>query len=463
LKTKVAFITSYLAFAAYQRWLKKTASKKLATLIFIGQESELNFHKIDPVTFEDLAMQLNELDTELLVFTPIGKFSRFINDLRRLEHLGFKPTLITPAIYNTENNQPNNMAANRFNSSGLITYPYSISDWNSEYYQDKTLMITGAGGSIGSKLALKFANFDLKGLILLDHSERAIFQLKEQIVKLKTSNKIEFALTDIRDSLRLEQLLSKHQVDIIFHLAAYKHVNLMEEDPYASFMINVVGTQKLFEVARNKGVKHFNFISTDKAVDPVNIMGVTKRIAELYLLNQKQENIKVNILRFGNILGSSGSVIQNFEKAIETSQPLIITHKDMRRYFVLEEDIIHFIANEPILAKNKDTLVFDIQNPTPILKLAEAMILLKKQQYKLDACIMFGTKSDFEKLDEVLFWDDENILNTQKQHVKRIPYKSIPAKIKEAIFQLKEKFEKNDWISLKDFRAVINISSPAKS
>jgi len=454
LKTQLAYISSYLGFASYQTWLKHTASKDLGTLPLVGTGTGVHLGDVAAITIEELSTQLNALDTRLLIFSPIGDFSKIIDDLRHLEYLGFEPTIISPSdTDSSEDPQP--WITNPFRSSDIITYPYYNSQWDGDYYQNKTVLITGAGGSIGSKLALKCTTIQVKSLILLDHSETAIFKLKEELANVSALDKIIFSITDIRDSLRLEQLLSKHRVDVIFHLAAHKHVGLMEEDPYASFMVNVVGTQLLFDTACNHDVKHFNFVSTDKSVNPISVMGLSKRMAELYLLEQEQTWPKVNILRFGNILGSSGSVLQNFESAIRKCHNLTITHKQMNRYFVLVEDIIRFMLNAPVTAAHKDTLVFDVQKATSILKLAETLILLKKQEHQPVSLIEYGTKPEFEKLDETLFWKEETIIPTQNDQVKRVPFKGNSTEMATVISQIKQELRNNQILNFKDLEALM--------
>jgi len=200
--------------------------------------------------------------------------------------------------------------------------------------KDKVVLITGAAGSIGSEIAHQISNYSYKQLILLDQAESALYDIQQTFVRNDVQNFV-VELADIRNEQRLNNIFKKYKVDLLFHAAAYKHVPLMENNPYEAVKVNIYGTSLLMNFAIQYGIQKFIMVSTDKAVNPTNVMGATKRVAEIYAncLNIEGKT-KFVTTRFGNVLGSNGSVVPLFKKQIEKGGPLTVTHKEITRYFM---------------------------------------------------------------------------------------------------------------------------------
>src|SRR5690606_36049767 len=196
------------------------------------------------------------------------------------------------------------------------------------------IFITGAAGSIGSELARKVSKYNYKKLILIDSAESSLYNIEQEFNQQGVVNFVAI-IADIRDNNRMEQLFDVYKPKIVFHAAAYKHVPLMESNPYEAVSVNIIGTKNIASLSVKYSVNKFIFISTDKAVNPTNVMGATKRIAELYVNCLKGKGqTKFITTRFGNVLGSNGSVIPLFKKQIEAGGPITVTHKDITRYFM---------------------------------------------------------------------------------------------------------------------------------
>lgn len=242
-------------------------------------------------------------------------------------------------------------------------------------------LVTGAGGSIGSELSIQLINSGRKNILLIDSSEEKIFYLKEKIKSSTKSNKkinVIFFIGSITDKIILNYILNKYQFSEVFHTAAYKHVNLLETNSYEAIYNNLIGTKILLEVLKNK-CKKFTYVSTDKAVLPKNIMGYSKRAAELYLLSLEIKKMNINIVRFGNVLNSSGSVVPIFEDQIRSKKNVTVTSKKATRYFMSIKDAVNLLINSTKLNLNKKIFVLDMGKQIKIHELAINMI--KKSGY----------------------------------------------------------------------------------
>ena len=200
----------------------------------------------------------------------------------------------------------------------------------------KTILITGAAGSIGSEIVRQVMKYQYKRLILVDNAETPVFYLRNECYTTNGLRDIDIQIVDIRDVVKMEEIISQEKPDLIYHAAAYKHVPMMEENPSASVKNNVQGTKILADLAVKYGVKKFVMVSTDKAVNPTNVMGCSKRIAEIYVqsLNFEQDTTKFITTRFGNVLGTNGSVIPIFKKQIENGGPVTVTDREITRFFM---------------------------------------------------------------------------------------------------------------------------------
>ncbi|MDC6366856.1 MULTISPECIES: nucleoside-diphosphate sugar epimerase/dehydratase [Flavobacteriaceae] len=282
----------------------------------------------------------------------------------------------------------------------------------SQDFEDKVIMVSGGAGSIGSELVRQICKYNYKSLIVIDQAESALYDLQQELKQSGFFNFIPI-VGDIRDKNKMRTLFEEHSPDRIFHAAAYKHVPLMEHNPYEAVKINVAGTKTMADLAVEFDVEKFVFVSTDKAVNPTNIMGATKRIAEMYIGCRQQEGkTKFVTTRFGNVLGSNGSVIPLFRKQIEKGGPLTVTHKDITRYFMTIPEASQLVLEAGAMGQGGEIFIFDMGESVKIMDLAKNMIRLSGLHYPDEIDIKITGLRPGEKLYEELLANGENTLPT---------------------------------------------------
>jgi len=276
----------------------------------------------------------------------------------------------------------------------------------------RVVFITGAAGSIGSEITRQVGTCNVKQLVLIDQAESPLYDLEQEFVNLKISNFVA-EIADVRDTKRMQQLFEFYKPQIVFHAAAYKHVPLMEGNPYEAIRVNVCGTKRLADLAISHDVDKFVMVSTDKAVNPTNVMGATKRAAEMYISSLVNTGkTKFITTRFGNVLGSNGSVIPLFKKQIEAGGPLTVTHKDITRYFMTIPEACQLVLEAGIMGKGGEIYVFDMGDSIKIYEVAIKMIQLSGLNFPDDIDIKISGLRPGEKLYEELLANDENTLPT---------------------------------------------------
>ena len=288
-----------------------------------------------------------------------------------------------------------------------------------EEYNNKVIIVTGAAGSIGSELVRKLSHYEYKKLILVDNAESNLYDLQQELHRNGITNIIP-VVADIRNKVRINNVFELHKPEIVFHAAAYKHVPLMEQNPYEAVSVNVKGTRNLIELSVKYGIDKFILISTDKAVNPTNVMGATKRIAEMIVCCQKNATsgkTKFIITRFGNVLGSNGSVIPLFKKQIESGGPLTVTHKDIIRYFMTIPEAAQLVLEASAMGLGHEIFVFDMGKPVKIFDLAVNMITLSGYRYPEDIGIKITGLRPGEKIFEELLVDGENTKPTYNEKI----------------------------------------------
>lgn len=293
-----------------------------------------------------------------------------------------------------------------------ITNPALIDE-----YENQIILITGAAGSIGSEIARKATNYNYKKLILVDSAESPLYELQQEFVQTGKTDFIA-VVADVRDFRRMEKLFQIHKPKIVFHAAAYKHVPLMENNPYEAVSVNIGGTRHVASLSVKHGVNKFVLISTDKAVNPTNVMGATKRIAELYVnCLQGKGKTKFITTRFGNVLGSNGSVIPLFKRQIENGGPLTVTHKDITRYFMTISEACQLVLEAATMGNGGEIFVFDMGESVKIYDLAKNMIILSGLRYPEDIDIKITGLRPGEKIYEELLADGENTRPTYHEKI----------------------------------------------
>lgn len=283
---------------------------------------------------------------------------------------------------------------------------------NIEAVQDliagNSVLITGAGGSIGSELCRQVLRCKPSHLILVGHGENSIFAIHNELQKMQPGGTIHPVIADLRFKDRLQTIFERHRPHIVFHAAAHKHVPLMESNPTEAVTNNVLGTRNLLEVSESIGVEHFVMISSDKAVNSANIMGATKRVAELLVHQAAQRSGKSFVsVRFGNVLGSRGSVVLTFKEQIAAGGPVTVTHPEMTRYFMTIPEAVQLVLQAAVLGHGGEVFVLDMGEPVKIVDLARDMIELSGLQVGQDIDIVFTGLRPGEKMYEELFVEGE--------------------------------------------------------
>jgi len=325
--------------------------------------------------------------------------------------------------------------------------PVSL-DWHriKSDLKDKSILVTGAGGSIGSELARQLAALQPKQLILFDQSEYNLYSIESELIEKFPELNVIPALGDIVDELAVQEVFEVFKPQLVFHAAAYKHVPLLEGQVREAVKNNVIGTQTVADISLKFDVEKFVLISTDKAVNPSSLMGTCKRTAEIYIqmLAAKSDG-KFMTVRFGNVLGSAGSVVPRFQKQIQKGGPVTVTHPEMTRYFMTITEASQLILEASVVGLDGHIYVLDMGEPIRIVELAEQMINLSGKKVDQDIKIEFTGLRPGEKLEEELFHSDENVTDTKHEKLLLANTRAVKSEIVEsAILSLKQGVKDND-------------------
>ncbi|EHR0217433.1 polysaccharide biosynthesis protein [Clostridium perfringens] len=287
-----------------------------------------------------------------------------------------------------------------------------------DYIENKVVMVTGGGGSIGSELCRQIAKFSPKLLLILDIYENNAYELENEIISNFKNLKEKVLIASVREEKRLENIFNEYKPQVIFHAAAHKHVPLMERNPEEAIKNNVIGTLNVAECAHKYGAERFVLISTDKAVNPTNVMGASKRMCEMIIQAiDKNSNTEFVAVRFGNVLGSNGSVIPLFKKQIAKGGPVTLTHKKITRYFMLIPEAAQLVLQAGAYAKGGEIFVLDMGNPVLIYDLAKDLIKLSGFEPEIDIKIEITGLRPGEKLYEELLMDEEGLRKTSHEKI----------------------------------------------
>ncbi|MBI6026985.1 nucleoside-diphosphate sugar epimerase/dehydratase [Clostridium perfringens] len=287
-----------------------------------------------------------------------------------------------------------------------------------DYIENKVVMVTGGGGSIGSELCRQIAKFSPKLLLILDIYENNAYELENELISNFKNLKEKVLIASVREEKRLENIFNEYKPQVIFHAAAHKHVPLMERNPEEAIKNNVIGTLNVAECAHKYGAERFVLISTDKAVNPTNVMGASKRMCEMIIQAiDKNSNTEFVAVRFGNVLGSNGSVIPLFKKQIAKGGPVTLTHKKITRYFMLIPEAAQLVLQAGAYAKGGEIFVLDMGNPVLIYDLAKDLIKLSGFEPEVDIKIEITGLRPGEKLYEELLMDEEGLRKTSHEKI----------------------------------------------
>ncbi|MFY1048402.1 polysaccharide biosynthesis protein [Chryseobacterium sp. GP-SGM7] len=285
---------------------------------------------------------------------------------------------------------------------------------------EKNVLVTGGAGSIGSEIVRQVAQFNPSLIVVLDQAESPLYELELELLEKFPDQKFKFILADISNSYRLEKLFEVYQFSMVYHAAAYKHVPLIEENPHEAIFVNVLGTKNVAILSKKYKVNRFVMVSTDKAVNPTNVMGASKRTAELFVQSLQHSDgntTKFITTRFGNVLGSNGSVIPHFRKQIEKGGPVTITHPDIIRYFMTIPEACELVLQAGTMGAGGEIYVFDMGEPVKILDLARRMIKLSGYTPDVDIKIKFIGLRPGEKLYEELLSNNATTIPTHHEKI----------------------------------------------
>lgn len=308
-----------------------------------------------------------------------------------------------------------------------------------DYLNHRTILVTGAGGSIGSEIVRQIYRFEPEQVILLDHSEYNIYKLEQELAENASINNYSPVVADVRDINTLQGIFERYRPDVVFHAAAHKHVPLMEGNPEQAILNNVGGTKNVVELALEFNVEHFVNVSTDKAVNPTSIMGASKRISEYVVENASREAKPSQIfasVRFGNVLGSRGSVVPKFKQQIKNGEPITVTHPDMTRYFMTIPEASQLVLQAGGLEETGAVYVLDMGEPVKIMDLAKDLIKLSGLTPNVDIPIEITGVRPGEKLYEELLTDKETTSVTKYEKIHVAQQNGLPAAFTERLDEL---------------------------
>lgn len=330
-------------------------------------------------------------------------------------------------------------------------------DYNSinKFLTNKVALVTGAGGSIGSELVRQLVNSKTKKLVLVERSEYALFQIQQEIIEKFPDADVTAVIADICDLERMENIFFRFRPQVVFHAAAHKHVPLMESNSSEALKNNVLGTKIVGELAGQYAADAFVLISTDKAVSPTSVMGATKRVAELVIQDLDHEyDTRFLAVRFGNVIGSNGSVIPTFREQIKRGGPVTVTHPDMTRYFMTIPEATQLVLQAGAIGKGGEILILDMGEPVKILDLARQTIKLSGLRPNVDIHIKFTGMRPGEKMTEILESNDEKLVKTTHSKIfvsKIAPYPS--SMVHSITARIPELCRTEDDVSIRKFLA----------
>lgn len=377
----------------------KVISKKQAIANYIKSTTDLNIEvifaiqSISPVRKARIVEEFLSNEVTIKTIPPISQWMDGELNINQIQHIKIEDLLERDSI------SINNKLVKQF-----ITC--------------KKILVTGAAGSIGSELVRQLIKFSPNKLILIDQAESALYDLETELIRMDlgaTLPNIRVEVLDVSNERIIEKLFKEELPEVVFHAAAYKHVPLMEKNPYNAVKVNIFGTKVIANLSSKYNVEKFVMVSTDKAVNPTNVMGATKRLAEMYVqsLNRHHgNNTRFIITRFGNVLGSNGSVIPLFKKQIESGGPITVTHPDIIRYFMTIPEACQLVLEAGTMGKGGEVYVFDMGEPVKIVELAKKMIQLSGLVLDRDIEIKFTGLRPGEKLFEELLHSSENTIPT---------------------------------------------------
>ncbi len=442
---RVLIIGAGDAGALVVRELKKPSQLNLLPIGFLDDDPAKQNHQIYGVSVIGKVNKLSGiLETqqvdEVIIAIPSapGNIIRLVNDECRKKGI---PSRTMPGIYELIGGK---VSVNRLREVDITDLlrrePVRVNDEKvGQSLEGKRILVTGAGGSIGRELSRQIARRNPAELVLLGHGENSIFEILLELQSNYPSLKLIPIIADVRNAQRLVSVFSAHQPQIVFHAAAHKHVSLMEANPVEAITNNVLGTRNIVQAAIDHNIERFVLISTDKAVRPSSIYGATKRLAEMLVLDAARSHKRAfTVVRFGNVLGSRGSIIPIFKNQIVNGGPITITHPDMTRFFMTIPEAVYLVLQASSMQNGGEVFVLNMGQPVRILDLAEDLIKLSGLEPKKDIEIVFTGIRPGEKLTEELWDEGTPLMQTPHPDIFRLDQdaSSLIPNLPQAIEQL---------------------------
>lgn len=442
-KSRVTKTKSVVIYGAGRAGIKLEAefmNSEYRVKYFVDDDKIIQNRSIDAIKViskESLKEKISGTRLDLLVIAMPSASKERIKDIYEKLSSYFKVIQVLPSLDEILEGRDFSTQLKDISVEDLLArHPKDLDKERIEsFIKEKTILVTGAGGSIGSEICRQCEKFGAKKLILLDHSEYNLYAIAEELVNLQKV----CIMQSVVDAKSLDATFKAYKPDIVIHAAAYKHVPLVEANIQQGIVNNIVGTKNVIDASIKYGVQKFVMISTDKAVRPTNIMGTTKRICELYAQNSNGNGTDIVAVRFGNVLGSSGSVIPKFKSQIENGQNITVTHPDITRYFMLIPEACELVLQAGAIGTGGEIFILDMGEPIKIVDLAKKMIELSGSQ---EISIDFTGLRPGEKLYEELLLDDTDCKTEYESITVAKPTKYDITKLNRDIEELLESDDK---------------------
>jgi len=418
---------TYVDNAVYANILALTTNNKncFGQVFNIGTGEQTTILELFNLIKNELNISINPIFSDKRIGDvphSLADISKASSYLGYIPMVSFKEGIVKTITYNLNKNK-NKILIEDLDYNKLLNRETIVINNNkvTEYLTNKTILITGGCGSIGSEIVRQLLQLNIKNIYIIDNAECSTFYLQNEL-KNKFGFNIDIYLRDINEINKIEKIFMKLRPNIVFHCAAYKHVPIMEHNPSESIKVNVIGTKNIADLSLKYNVEKFIMISTDKAVNPTSIMGVSKRIAELYVnyLNKEQKTQYITT-RFGNVLGSSGSVIPVFLDRINKNQNILLTHIDIIRYFMTIPEAAQLVIKSVEIGSYNDILLFNMGKPIKIIDLARNLLIMCNKKLNID---IIGLRPG-EKLYEELLYNGENIISTKDSNIMKLKHNLI--------------------------------------
>lgn len=403
--------------------LERESAEKLKTIAFIEQSKSSLKKKLegtDIYSFNDLYVLLKKHKVSYLILSKVITSSVLKNEIIETCLANDVKVLSVPHVNTWINGELSFNQIKKIRIEDLLERDPIQLNINriSSIIQDQVMLVTGAAGSIGSEMVRQLIKFKPKLIVLFDQGESPLYDIEMELYDTAPPGTFEVVIGDITNAERIENVFRSFKPTVVYHAAAYKHVPMMENNPSEAIRANVLGTKTVADLAVKYNIGTFVMVSTDKAVNPTNIMGASKRIAEIYIQSlNKISKTSFITTRFGNVLGSNGSVIPRFKKQIENGGPITVTHPEITRFFMTIPEACQLVIEASCMGKGGEIFVFDMGAPVKIVDLAKKMIKLSGLTLDKDIRIQFTGLRPGEKLYEELLNDKENTIPTHHEQI----------------------------------------------